>query len=321
MLYKFKPILKPTLWGGKRIAAMKHLSDAPAQVGESWELSAIPGSESVVAEGPDAGLTIGELVARDGARLVGRSNYDRYGNEFPLLVKFIDAAGDLSVQVHPDDSVAASRHGSKGKTELWYMLPGDPGAKLLCGFKTPMTRENVEKAVADGTLLDTVHSYTVNPGDVFFVSAGRVHSIGAGCFLVEIQQTSDLTYRLYDYGRVDSDGKPRPLHLDKALDVLDYSYTVARSEGFEGPANTPLSIAKCSYFTVDKITVDTTATLDLAQHDSFMILVGISGDCLVTADGLEIKLTAGETVLVSAEHSKLQIKTTGQSATLLMAYI
>ena len=197
-MYKFKPILKTMLWGGEKIVPYKRIVSDQKQVGESWELSGVKGNESVVAEGPEAGTTLPGLIARHGAALLGKANFERFGEEFPLLIKFIDARQDLSIQVHPDDELAWKRHRSKGKTEMWYVVATDEGAHLRSGFAKRVTPAEYAASVEDNTITDLLADYAIRPGDVFFLPAGRVHSIGAGAFIAEIQQTSDITYRIYD---------------------------------------------------------------------------------------------------------------------------
>ena len=205
-MYKFQPILKSTIWGGEKIVPYKQIASGQTQVGESWELSGVKGNESVVAGGPEAGTTLPGLIARHGAALLGKANFERFGEEFPLLIKFIDARQDLSIQVHPDDRLAWERHKSKGKTEMWYVVDADKGARLRSGFAKQVTPAQYEASVEDNTITDILAEYEIHPGDLFFLPAGRVHSIGAGAFIAEIQQTSDITYRIYDFNRKDADG-------------------------------------------------------------------------------------------------------------------
>ena len=219
---KFHPILKQTLWGGERIIPYKELASGLSRVGESWELSGMPGSESVVAEGPWAGSTLSELIGRFGAELLGKANYARFGQEFPLLVKFIDAREDLSIQVHPDDELARKRHGKSGKCEMWYVLEAEPGASLLTGFSRPIAPAEYERRVADNTLTDVLNRQAIASGDVFYLPAGRVHSIGKGSFIVEIQQSTDNTYRIYDFDRRDAAGNSRELHTELARVAIDF---------------------------------------------------------------------------------------------------
>lgn len=203
---KFEPILKQTLWGGDKIIAFKQLNETLSGVGESWEISAVEDNESVVANGPDKGLTLPEMVGKYRHELVGEANYSRFGTKFPLLIKFIDAKLDLSIQVHPGDELARKRHNSFGKNEMWYVVSADKGAKLISGFSEQITPKEYKERVYNGTFAEVLQTCDVKPGDVFYVPAGRVHGIGAGAFVAEIQQTSDITYRIFDYNRKDKRG-------------------------------------------------------------------------------------------------------------------
>ena len=205
---KFRPILKTTIWGGDKIIPFKHLDSTQQNVGESWEISDVPGDESVVANGADAGKNLTQMVQEYKGALVGEANYTRFGGKFPLLIKFIDARDDLSIQVHPDDELAMRRHNSMGKTEMWYVIDNAGGrAHLRSGLSRGITPEQYEQMIADNTICDALADYAVRPGDVFFLPAGRIHSIGAGCFIAEIQQTSNITYRIYDFNRKDKNGR------------------------------------------------------------------------------------------------------------------
>ena len=220
---KFRPILKSMVWGGEKIAPFKSISTDQHNIGESWELSGVKGNESVVANGEYAGKTISEMIREFKGSLIGKSNWEKTGEEFPLLIKFIDAKQDLSIQVHPDDELAARRHnGSKGKTEMWYVVDTDPGAHLMAGLKKAITPDEYVEEVNNDTITDVLEDFSLQPGDVFFLPASRIHSIGSGSFIAEIQQTSDITYRIYDFGRLGLDGKPRELHTELAKDAIDY---------------------------------------------------------------------------------------------------
>ena len=227
MIYKFKPLLKQTLWGGDRLITFKHLSTLPSQlaqnIGESWEISGVPGQETVVAEGPDAGKTLKELVNERQAALVGQENYERFGDEFPLLIKFIDAQQDLSIQVHPNDETARRQGLKRGKTEMWYVLDGKPQARLYNGLKQQLTPETYQQKVADGTIAEALACYEAREGDVFFIPGGRIHTIGAGCMIAEIQQTNDVTYRIFDFNRRDKNGNLRQLHTREAAEAIDFT--------------------------------------------------------------------------------------------------
>lgn len=307
-MYKFQPILKTVIWGGEKIVPYKRIDSAQRQVGESWELSGVKGNESVVAEGPDAGMTLPALIARDGARLLGKANAERFGEEFPLLIKFIDARQDLSIQVHPDDALAWKRHRSKGKTEMWYVVEADEGAHLRSGFSKEVTPAEYAASVADNTITDLLADYPVHPGDVFFLPAGRVHAICAGSFVAEIQQTSDITYRIYDYGRVGADGKPRELHTELAKDAIDFTVLPDYRTHYAQAKNRPVELVACPYFTTTLHDLDEASTLDLASLDSFLVVICIGGSGTLTDDsGAGIAVHQGETVLVPATARSLRL--------------
>ncbi len=300
-IFKFKPLLKQTIWGGERIVPFKRLECNMSQVGESWEISGVKGQETVVDGGPYDGLTTNELVATLRDRLLGRDNYLRYGDEFPLLIKFIDAAGDLSVQVHPDDATAM-RHGRKrGKTEMWYVMDSEPSATLMVGLKRSITPDEYKALVANGTICDAISRYNVKEGDCFYIPSGRIHSIGAGCFLTEIQQTSDVTYRIYDFKRKDKDGNFRELHTAEAADAIDYQVQESYRTEYDRVKNEPAELVDCPYFRTALYDLDEPMTLDYSELDSFVILIGVCGEGTLTCDdGTSATLSAGHTLLLPA---------------------
>lgn len=300
-IFKFKPLLKQTIWGGERIVPFKRLKCNMGQVGESWEISGVKGQETVVDGGPYDGLTTNELVATLRDRLLGRDNYLRYGDEFPLLIKFIDAAGDLSVQVHPDDATAM-RHGRKrGKTEMWYVMDSEPSATLMVGLKRSITPDEYKALVANGTICDAISRYNVKEGDCFYIPSGRIHSIGAGCFLTEIQQTSDVTYRIYDFKRKDKDGNFRELHTAEAADAIDYQVQESYRTEYDRVKNEPAELVDCPYFRTALYDLDEPMTLDYSELDSFVILIGVCGEGTLTCDdGTSATLSAGHTLLLPA---------------------
>lgn len=300
-IFKFKPLLKKTIWGGERIVPFKRLECNMSQVGESWEISGVKGQETVVDGGPYDGLTTNELVATLRDRLLGRDNYLRYGDEFPLLIKFIDAAGDLSVQVHPDDATAM-RHGRKrGKTEMWYVMDSEPSATLMVGLKRSITPDEYKALVANGTICDAISRYNVKEGDCFYIPSGRIHSIGAGCFLTEIQQTSDVTYRIYDFKRKDKDGNFRELHTAEAADAIDYQVQESYRTEYDRVKNEPAELVDCPYFRTALYDLDEPMTLDYSELDSFVILIGVCGEGTLTCDdGTSATLSAGHTLLLPA---------------------
>ena len=222
-LFKFEPLLKQTIWGGNKIVAFKHIQSDMENVGESWEVSGVPGDESVVANGECKGKTLNEVLAEMKQKLVGEENYKRFGDRFPLLIKFIDARQDLSIQVHPDDETAHRQGKAMGKTEMWYVMDSDEDASLKVGLKKKITPEEYARMVEDDTICDALGNYKVKSGDCFFIPAGRIHAICSGSFIAEIQQTSDVTYRIYDYKRKDKNGNYRELHTKEAAEAIDYT--------------------------------------------------------------------------------------------------
>ena len=299
---KFEPILKQTLWGGDKIIPFKHLNETLPNVGESWEVSAVEGSESVVANGADKGYTLPEMVRKYKEELVGEANYARFGNKFPLLIKFIDAKLDLSIQVHPGDELAKKRHNSFGKNEMWYVIAADKGAKLISGFAEEITPKEYKDRVHNGTFAEVLQTCAIEPGDVFYVPAGRVHGIGAGAFVAEIQQTSDITYRIFDYNRKDKDGKSRELHTSQAMDAINFSDVQDdfRTE-YERIQNEPVEMVASPYFTTSVYDMTEEITCDYSELDSFVIFICVEGSCRLTDDNQnEITLRAGETVLLPA---------------------
>ena len=298
---KFEPILKTIVWGGEKIAPYKGIETEQKHIGESWELSGVAGNESVVADGPLKGKTIAQLVKEYKADLVGKHVYENTGDEFPLLIKFIDALSDLSIQVHPNDELAAKRHnGSKGKTEMWYVVDAEPGAHLLSGLTEKITPEQYAAKVADGTITDVLARYDVHPGDVFFLPAGRIHAICGGCFIAEIQQTSNITYRIYDYGRLGLDGKPREVHTELAKDAIDYTVYPDYRTHYSPEQNEEQEVVSCQYFTTSIYDLTLPYAKDLSDIDSFMVVMCLSGEGTLEVDGEEVPVRQGETVLIPA---------------------
>ena len=319
---KFEPVLKQTLWGGDKIIPFKHLNENLTNVGESWEVSAVEGSESVVANGADKGLTLPEMVRKYREELVGEANYARFGNQFPLLVKFIDARQKLSIQVHPDDELAKKRHNSFGKNEMWYVVSADEGATLISGFSRQITPKEYKERVHDGTFDEVLQTCAIQPGDVFYVPAGRVHGIGAGAFVVEVQQSSDVTYRIYDYNRKDKNGKLRDLHISQAMDAINFSDVQDdfRTE-YETVINEPVEILTTPYFSVSLYDMTEEITCDYSELDSFVIFVCVEGSCRMVDDAEnEVTICAGETVLFPAVTQSVSIIPEGK-VKLLEAYV
>ncbi len=321
-ILKFTPIFKSVLWGGKRIAQFKNMPPQGDHVGESWELSPMKGNESVVSEGPMKGRTLPELMISDGEEIMGKRLYANYGDKFPLLIKFIDSTDDLSIQVHPDDELAAKRHNSLGKTEMWFSVLPAEGAYLYAGFKKQITPEQFRAMVADNTIVDVLGKFYPKRGDMFFLPAGRVHSIGRGNFVLEIQEASDITYRIYDYDRRDAQGNPRQLHIEESVDSITYNDTEMNVDHFEPKAGEEIVMESCPFFTTTLMEIEGTTTLKLAERDSFSVVISTRGNAVLTApDGSKTILNQGETVLVPASMESLDITASGDSCEIVTTYI
>lgn len=321
MIYKFNPILKQTIWGGNKIASFKNIDTEMSNIGESWEISSVPGNISVVSEGPEMGSTLVELVERHGASLLGKSNYERFGTEFPLLIKYIDAADDLSIQVHPDDATAQQIHGCKGKTEMWYVVDATPEAHLKVGFRNPLTPDEYQETVNNGVLDQALADYNVKPGDMFHIPAGRVHSIGAGCLIAEIQQTSNITYRIFDFNRVDANGNQRELHTELAKGVIDYTAMSDYRTNYPTAVNAPVTLAHCKYFSTRILTLNTPVDADISSFDSFLILMQVQGSSQIKCGDHSTQCNCGDTILIPASATDLTITPITETATLLTAKI
>ena len=316
--FKFVPYLKSVLWGGEQIAPFKGLETDQTSIGESWELSGVPGHESVVAEGPDKGLTMSELIDKYRASLVGSQVFEKYGLTFPLLVKIIDAKQDLSVQVHPDDELAKARHGSFGKTEMWYIINSAPGARIYAGLEQEITPDDYTRLVADKTIMSAVAAHDSHAGDLFFLPAGRIHAIGAGNLLAEIQQTSDITYRVYDFDRKDANGNTRELHTELAKDAIDYKVYPGYKSDYDRHAKGVVDLVECKYFDVKRLVVEGTEDVSCGK-DSFTIVMCLGGDAMINCDNeTSVSVCRGETILVPAEVNAM---TVNGSAILLIATI
>ena len=308
---KFKALLKQTIWGGDKIIPFKHLDDHLENVGESWEISGVPGNETVVADGEYAGKKLNELVIEQKDKLVGKANYERFGDEFPLLIKFIDARQDLSIQVHPTDEIAKRQGKERGKTEMWYIMHSDKDAKLYSGLKKQITPEQYKAMVEDDTITDALAQYEVKEDDCFFLPAGRIHAIGTGCFLAEIQQTSDVTYRIYDFKRKDKDGNYRQLHTKEAAECINYTVEDDYRTHYEHKKNEGVTLVECPYFTTAVYDLDEPMTLDYSELDSFVILIGLKGEGTITDnEGNTVTISAGESILVPATTDTLKVEGT-----------
>ena len=309
-MIKFEPLLKQTLWGGSKIIPFKHLDAQLENVGESWEISGVSGNETIVANGQYKGMILNQLVRELKGSLVGEENYQRFGDEFPLLIKFIDACQDLSIQVHPTDEIAHRQGKSRGKTEMWYTLESAPGAQLYNGLKQQITPEQYKEMVADDTITDALARYEVKEGDVFFIPAGRIHAIGAGCFVAEIQQTSDVTYRIYDFKRKDKNGNYRELHTQLASESIDYTVLDNYRTDYEPVKNEGTQVVTCPYFTTAVYDLDEPMTLDYSELDSFVILIAVKGGGQLISEGEEMSFQMGDTVLLPATTKEVKVEGT-----------
>ncbi len=307
----FTPRLVPKLWGGTYIRRLKGLDDAPRDVGESWEISGLADAETPVSRGRDAGLTLRELTAKYGAALLGKHNLERYGTQFPLLFKFIAAREDLSLQVHPDDAAAQALGHPYGKAEMWYVLHARRGARLAAGFRPGTTAAENAAALTDGTLPDRVLWHAAHAGDCYYIPPGRIHALGAGMCVVEIQQASDDTYRICDYDRRDANGRPRALHLDAARRVLRFDDTEAQPRNYQHLRNTPATLVDIAPFTTRLLRADVPLSLDYSHVDSFVVLMAFEGHADVTdSDGNLFTLRAGQTVLLPAATRGIDLRPT-----------
>ncbi|MCD8297026.1 MAG: class I mannose-6-phosphate isomerase [Prevotella sp.] len=305
---KFKPILKHAIWGGNKIIKYKKLHSDVQQIGESWEVSGIEGSESIIADGEYTGRNLNDVLSELKERLIGKENYRLFGDVFPLLVKFIDAAKDLSIQVHPNEEMAKKYGLRNGKTEMWFIVDADPSATLLCGLKGSFTPEQYREMVENDTICDMIKEYPVKEDDCFYIPAGSIHSIGKGCFLAEIQQTSDVTYRIYDYKRKDENGNYRELHTKEAAECIDFTGKNGSRIDYTPKKNVGVPLVSCPFFNTAVYDLSETMTLDYSDLDSFVILIGIKGEGKLTDnEGNETALKAGETMLIPATTKTINV--------------
>lgn len=287
--FKFTPLLKTLIWGT-----------------ESWQISGVAGNETLAEDGSSLNTLVKEMKAE----LVGEANYQRFGDEFPLLIKFIDAHQDLSIQVHPSDEIAHRQGKPRGKTEMWYVMDSAPEAKLYNGLKMQITPEEYKKRVEEDTICDALAQYPVKEGDCFFIPAGRIHAIGAGCYLAEIQQTSDVTYRIYDYKRKDKDGNYRQLHTQEASECIDYQVMDDYRQQYEPKKNESQLLVECPYFNTAVYDLTEPMTIDYTDLDSFVILMGLKGEGTLNIDGEEVSFHAGESILLPATVQEVATKGT-----------
>ena len=315
---KFHPILKDKIWGGQKLKSLLGKTATLPNIGESWELSDVEGDTSVISNGKLQGMTLKTLLEDYKADLLGERNYETFGNKFPLLIKFIDAKEDLSIQLHPNDELAAKRHNSFGKTEMWYVMQADENANLIVGFNQPMTAEKYLKHLEDKTLTQILNFDKVKEGDTYFIEVGRVHAIGAGVMLAEIQQTSDITYRVYDWDRVDDHGNERELHNDLAIDAFDFDMEDDFRVNYDNKKNTSNNMVSCNYFTTSMLHI-TEPLLKLNTKDSFFIYICVDGEAIIETELSSERVKKGETILIPAAIKTYKI--TATNAKLLEVYV
>jgi len=322
MLYplKFDPILKEMIWGGKKIPQKLNVKVGDdAKIGENFAISGLKNDLSVVSNGTLAGKSILNLIEEYKGQLLGEKVYQRFGANFPLLIKYIDANDDLSIQVHPDDKLAAYKHQSFGKTEMWYVMDANEGASLISGFSKNTNANEFENYHSSGRLMELMAKHQTNEGDSFFIPAGKVHSIGRGNLIAEIQQTSDITYRIFDFERKDKFGNSRELHHELAMDAINFNDADSGKVDYQDVDNNSTEIASCQYFTTNLLNVKGKVCKDYTEHDSFVILMNVGGQCEVQGGDLLFSLNEMEAMLVPATFDSIKI--TGENAKVLEVYI
>jgi mannose-6-phosphate isomerase len=318
---KFETVLKEKVWGGNALVNRYNKKpETSSLIGESWEISAVADNQSVITNGFLAGNNIGEIIEVYMGDITGDSIYEKFGDEFPLLIKFIEAREDLSIQVHPGNKLAKSRHNAYGKTEMWYILESEKDAKIYTGFRDGVTREQYLKSVADGIVSELMNVETAEPSDVFFTPAGRVHAIGAGIVLIEIQQTSDITYRIFDWNRIGTGKEKRELHTDLALDAIDFNATGKSRIRKDHELNKEVNLVSCEFFNTNLIHFNSSISRDYFFNDSFVVYICIEGEFLIRWEGESEKVIKGETVLLPASIKEVTLDPVGE-AKLLEVFI
>lgn len=316
---KFTPIFKEKIWGGRKLNEILNKNSNKENLGESWEISGVENDISVVENGNLKGLTLKELIAEYKADFLGEKILKKFGAEFPLLIKYIDAKTELSVQLHPNDELAKKRHNSFGKTEMWYIMQADENAEINVGFNKTISKEEYLDHLAAGKITDLLNFEKVKKGDSFFINTGKVHAIGAGVLLAEIQQTSDITYRIYDWDRTDAEGNPRELHTEQALDAIDFEKKNDFRLKYAQTENESSNIARCEYFTTNYLPVSGTIEKNYGEKDSFVIYMCVSGKGNISTNGYTESIEQGQTVLIPAVNKKVQFSSKGVE--LLEVYI
>lgn len=319
---KFKPIYLDKIWGGNRLKTLlnKDYGNLP-NCGESWEISGVKGNISVVDNGFLAGNNLQELIEIYMGDIVGDKVFKKFGEEFPLLIKFIDAQDDLSIQVHPNDELSKKRHNAYGKTEMWYVVDATEEALINSGFNRQVSKEQYLEYIENGKLTDLLHYDKTEKGDVFFIPAGRVHAIGKGAMVAEIQQTSDVTYRIFDYNRKDDKGNLRELHTDLAIDAINFSFMEEYKTRYSIKKNISSELVSCNYFTTNILEFDSLIEKDYSQLDSFIIYLSLEGDFEIQYEEGTVKVNKGETILIPASVELFQLNPLSKTVKTLEVYI
>jgi len=319
----FAPNLHPVIWGGHQLRPYKGLEPTDEPIGESWEVSVVPGSTSIITNGPWAGRDLISVVTEHPEAILGKAVNEKYHGQLPLLVKFIDAERDLSIQVHPNDEMAMREHGKTGKSEMWYIIKAEEGAHLYAGFSQEITPEEYYRRIADGTITEVLADHQVKAGDVFYLPAGRVHAICGGILLAEVQQSSDVTYRIFDYNRPGMDGKPRELHTELAAKALNYHVEASYRMDYPQSTNRATRVIDTPDFDVHVMEISKPFHHDLRKYDSFIISMCIEGDCTIRirATGDEVRLRQGHSTLIPAAIADYDILPQTSTTRLLDAFI
>lgn len=315
---KFQPTLKDRIWGGKKLKTEFNKPSESNQVGESWEISSVPGDVSIVENGFLKGQSLQEVIEDYSSDVLGKKNLKRFGKDFPLLIKFIDAKEDLSIQLHPDDDLAKERHNSFGKTEMWYVMQADKEANLIVGFNQKMDKDTYLKHLEEKSLTQILNFDKVKAGDTYFIEAGRVHAICGGVMLAEIQQTSDVTYRVYDWDRVDEEGNERELHNDIAIDAFKFDLKDDYKVDYSKKKNVSNSMVVCPFFTTNYLELDT-EIIKKNTYDSFIIYICVDGEVEIVTEKSNEVISKGETILIPATMKDFLLKTS--YAKLLEVYV
>lgn len=314
---QFVPKLNEKVWGGTKLESLLN-KKTEGTIGESWEISGVEGAVSKVSNGTLKGLEITQLIQNYKADLVGERVYQRYGDQFPLLFKFIDAHQDLSVQLHPNDTLAQARHNAFGKTEMWYILQAQNDARLILGFNRKLNKETYAEILKNNEITSVLHSEPVKEGEAYLIEPGVVHAIGAGVLLAEIQQASDITYRIYDWDRPDTDGKLRQLHTEEALDAIQFTTNAPRIS-YKDALNSRVLLVSCPYFVTHKLVLTESFSIENFENESCKVYMCTEGEAEILTENNSVSLKKGQTILIPACFKKYQIKT--ENATFLEVYI